>query len=111
MGLYAKSVISGNTIDMVGDVRAQTLREYLEAVNTLFALRGYPQPTNFAIKSQPPALFYENAKTWESEPCRRTHITPLFLSELLAQARRDAMGLGLTTEMADWVTLGRYTGF
>ncbi len=65
MSLYAKSVISGNTIDMGGDVWAQTLCEYLEAVNALFAARGYPQPTNFAIKSQPPTFFYKNAKTWE----------------------------------------------
>ncbi len=63
VSLYAKSVISGNTINKGGDIWAQTLREYLEAVNALFADRGYPQPTDFAIKSQPPTIFYENTKT------------------------------------------------
>ncbi len=36
---------------------------------------------------------------------------PLFLSELLAQARRDSTGLSLTAAMADWVLLDRYTCF
>ena len=69
VSLYTKSAVTGNTIDR-GEVRAQTVREYLEAVNDLFELRGHPPPTNFALKGHPPALFYENVKTWESKPNR-----------------------------------------
>ena len=86
------------------------MREYLEAVNALFIERGYAPPVDFSQKRQGPALHYENVKTWEGEPERRTHMQPAFLDELLARAKLDSSGLADISLVRDIVVLGRYTG-
>ncbi|KAL7523451.1 hypothetical protein ACHAWF_001168, partial [Thalassiosira exigua] len=109
VSLFAHDIIAGNGIKS-SDLRAQTVRGYLESINTMFEERGYDPPTDFSLKQAPPALFYENCKTWEEEPNRRTHMQPPFLSELLSRAKLDSSGTGLISLVADLVVLGRYTG-
>ena len=103
-------IIGGNNINQL-ELRAQTIREYLAEVNNLFSSRGYDEPVDFSRPDRPPALFYHNVKTWESEPNRRTHITPEFLSEFFTRANDDPTGLSFTSAMLDWTILGRFTGF
>lgn len=110
VSMYAVDIISGNNINKL-PLRAQTVREYLEAVNELFDERGYERPTNFEQKRSAPTLFYENLKTWESEPNRRTHITQVFLDEFIKLAEEDvASPYSIVHAMLDWTKLGRYTG-
>ena len=56
--LYAID-IRVNNINL-GTMRAQTIREYLEALNDLFEERGYASPVDFSDKSLPSTIFYEN---------------------------------------------------
>lgn len=109
VGCFAIDIIAGNNIKL-SEMRAQTVREYLESVNKLFTSRGYDAPTDFNQKKVMPALFYENLKTWETEPNRRTHMTPEFLAELLARADKEESFLSFTSAMRDWALLGRYAG-
>ena len=108
--MYAIDVIAGNTIRGHLELRAQTVREYLDSVNNLFTDRDFDPPIDFDLDDQPPALFYKNVKTWEAEPNRRTHLTPEFITELAARADQDTTGLGFIATMHDWTILGRYTG-
>ena len=94
----------------MNELRAQSVKEYLQSVNTLFITHDFAPPINFDLKKAPPALFYENVKVWQNEPNRRTHLTPEFLSELLHRAKKDKAGTGLIAAMADFTILGRYTG-
>ena len=107
--LYAID-IRVNNINL-GTMRAQTIREYLEALNDLFEERGYASPVDFSDKSLPSTIFYENVKTWEKEPNRRTHLTAEFLAALRKRAKGDDSSLGLEAAMLDFVILGRLTGF
>ncbi len=109
VSLFANDIIAGNNINSMS-IRAQTVREYLDSVNDLFASRGFTRPVDFGDRSSPATVFYENVKTWEKEPNRRTHITPEFITELRSQADRDLAGLGLVSAMLDFTLLGRYTG-
>lgn len=109
--MFTVDIISGNNINKM-PLRAQTVREYLEAINELFEESGYDKPTNFEQKKTAPTLFYENAKTWESEPNRRTHITQVFLDEFKKLANVDASNPNsIIQAMLDWTKLGRYTAF
>lgn len=110
VSLYAVDIIGGNNINQL-ELRAQTIREYLAEVNNLFSSRGYNEPVDFSRPDRAPALFYHNVKTWETEPNRRTHITPEFLSEFFTKANDDPTGLSFTSSMLDWTILGRFTGF
>ena len=83
-----------NTINFL-ELRAQTVGEYLDAINDLFCSRGFNEPVDFDNKTSAPVIFYEDVKTWENEPERRTHITPEFLAELRSRAQLDKSGLGL----------------
>lgn len=95
---------------MLDNLRAQTIREHLEAVNLLFTDRGYQPPVDFTTKRKGPALFYNNVKTWETEPNRRTHMGPEFLREFKNRAASDPSGLTFYPAMYDWILLGRYAG-
>ena len=89
------------------------MREYLDAVNEMFEYRGYDAPIDFSLKHEPPALFYENVKTWEEEPNRRTHMTPEFLAEFIRRAAlesKTSKGLSFVEAMLDFALLGRFTG-
>jgi hypothetical protein len=115
VALYAVD-IRVNNINL-GTMRAQTIREYLESLNELFEERGYINPdtrvypVDFSNKTLPSTIFYENVKTWEKEPNRRTHLTAEFLSALRKRADSDPSSLGLEAAMLDFVILGRLTGF
>ena len=94
----------------MNELRAQSVKEYLQSVNNLFIAHDFAPPINFELKKAPPALFYENVKIWQNKPNRRTHLTPEFLSELLLRAKKDKASTGLVAAMADFTILGRYTG-
>lgn len=51
-------------------------------MNDLFEKRGYASPVDFSDKNLPSTISYENVKTWEKEPNRRTHLTAEFLAAL-----------------------------
>ena len=87
VSLYAVDIIGGNNINQL-ELRAQTIREYLAEVNNLFHPEAI-EPVDFSRPDRAPALFYHNVKTWETEPNRRTHITPEFLSEFFTKANDD----------------------
>ena len=106
---YAIDIIAGKNIRL-NDLRAASIKEYLKSVNTLFIDRGFLPPINFALPKEPPALFYENVRLWETEPNRRTHLSPEFLAELFTRAKKDTTGLGFIRAMSDFTILGRYTG-
>ena len=94
----------------MNELRAASIKDYLKSVNKLFVERGYDPPIDFSLKHEAPALYYENVRLWETEPNRRTHLSPEFLSELFARAKKDTDGLGFVSSMKDFTILGRYTG-
>ena len=62
VGLYTVDLIDGNTITR-DILRAQTIREHLEAVNHLFIQHGYTPPVDFDDPTCHASLFYNNVKT------------------------------------------------
>ena len=107
--LFTQDIISGNNIKSK-ELRSATIREHLDAVNDLFEDRGYHPPIDLTNLSSGAGLYFQNVKTWEKIPNRRTHITPEFLAELMKRAKQDKDGFGFTSSILDWVLLGRYTG-
>lgn len=110
IALFTVDLIEGKNITQ-RELRSQSIREYLCAINELFTDRGYDPPVDFDDKHNSAVIFYNNLKTWENEPNRRTHITQEFLLELFRRANDEPnAGLGFSSSLKDWVILGRYTG-
>ena len=109
VALYANDIARGHNINLK-ELRAQTVREYLEAINDLFTERGYKKTVDFNNKLSPSTIFYNDVLTWEEEPNRRTHITPEFLDEFFRLTKEEANDLEFIPAMLDWTLLGRYTG-
>jgi hypothetical protein len=107
--LFTQDIISGNNLKKK-ELRSATIREHLDALNELFEDRGFDPPIDLTNKSSGAGLFFQNVKTWENVPNRRTHITPEFLDELTKRAKQDKDGLGFTSSILDWTLLGRFTG-
>ena len=108
--MFTQDIILGNNLKSKSELRSATIREHLDALNDLFTERGYDPPVDFNLKTEGSALFYENVKTWERVPNRRTHFTPEFLNELIRRGQQDADGLGFAASIMDWSLLGRFTG-
>ena len=109
--MYTKSLIAGNNLRGI-ELRAATLKEYLEAVNDLFVQKKCPLPIDLNNpKACPAANFYEQIKTWETEPNRRTHMTPEFLQQLLTLADKIDDKDTFVPVLVDWTIMARYGGF
>lgn len=111
--MYTESLIEGATI-RGEELRSATIRGYLSAANALFAAKGFPAPVDLSRPDSCHATsLIENVKTWENEPNRRTHMTPLYLRELMKRADdfRPTNPDSWFPVMVDWILLGRYTGF
>ena len=91
-------------------MRAQSVREYLEAVNALFVERGFHSPVDFAGEAGPAYTLYEVVKTWEEEPNRRTHLTPEFIEAVRERASHDKSQNGFSNAINDHIILGRCNG-
>ena len=108
--LYTQHIIEGKNIPGT-ELRAQTIMEYLDAVNALFVDRGFEPVADLRdSRNCKCCKLYDMVKTWENEPRRRSYLTHEFMVELFARAGSDATGLGFTRAMLDWTLLGRYTG-
>ena len=108
--LYTQHIIEGKNIPGT-ELRAQTIMEYLDAVNALFVDRGFEPVADLRdSKNCKCCKLYDMVRTWENEPRRRSYLTHEFMGELFARAGSDATGLGFTRAMLNWTLLGRYTG-
>ena len=109
--MYTKSLIDGNNIFGI-EMRAATIRGYLDAVNDLFRAKDCTLPIDFdQLKTNPSAIFYDQIKTWEEEPNRRTHMTPEFLHELLTRANAEQDQDSFIPVVRDWTAMARYAAF
>ena len=87
-------------------MRASTIREYLEAVNSLFVAKQCTPPINFKNPSKnSPAMFYEQIKTWKEEPTRRTHMTSEFLHALFIRADHTVDKDSFVLVVMDWTIM------
>ena len=108
--LFTQDIILGNNLKKKQELRSATIREHLDALNDLFTDRGYEPPVDFNSKTKGSVLYYENVKTWEKIPNRRTHFTPGFLDEIIKRGKQDKDGLSFASSIMDWCILGRFTG-
>ena len=108
--MYAMSLCEGYNINAI-EMRSNTIKGYLEAVNWLFRSRGFTEPIDFSDKNNIATRLFELVKIWEDEPTRRTHMTPEFLSQIVKQASNSPGSDSLENVLFDWIVLSRYTGF
>jgi hypothetical protein len=60
VAIYAKFVMCGINYYNKDNLRSSTLRGYATAVNTLFQLRGFKQPTNLSSPSNMAGIIINN---------------------------------------------------
>ena len=110
--MYAQSLAEGHTLQRK-ELRSQTIREYLEAINLLFTSHSFDAPVDFDDKKSISTNVYDSVKTWESEPNQRTYMAPEVLAALMTKAAAVAQNApdSLIPVVCDWVLLSRYTGF
>ena len=112
LGMYAQSLAEGHTLQRK-ELRSQTIREYLEAINLLFTSHSFDAPVDFNDKKSISTNVYDSVKTWESEPNQRTYMAPEVLAALMTKAAAVAQNApdSLIPVVCDWVLLSHYTGF
>ena len=87
--MYIMSLTEGYNINALElEMRSDTLREYLCAVNHMFKSQGFKIPVNWDDKSNTLVQFVAAVREWENKPPQRTHMTPKFLDELIRQAKK-----------------------
>ena len=64
------------------DVRSKTVRGYIEAVCNLFFLRGFPEPVDFADKSNMVSILVHNLEREEEIANQRAPLTNEIIAEL-----------------------------
>ena len=108
--MYAKSLTEGYNINGI-EIRSDSLRGYLTAVNHMYKSRGFDIPVDWDDKSNISVKFCDAIREWEKEPTRRTHMTPALLAELIKQADASSKPDSFPKVILDWAVLSRYTGF
>ncbi len=63
-------------------LRSSTLRGYVTAVNTLFQLRGYKQPTKLSNPSSMPGIIINNLIKEETVASQRSPLDSAIFAEL-----------------------------
>ena len=111
LAMYTKALIAGINLRGI-ELRAESIKGYLLAANSLFAAKGYPEPVDLSDPDTcPSANFYKQIRTWEKEPNRRTHMTPEFLQQLITQADATADKDSFVCVVVDWTIMARYAAF
>jgi hypothetical protein len=65
-----------------GVLRSSTLWGYATAVNTLFQLRGYEQPTKFSNPNNMPGIIINNLIKEETVASQRSPLDSIIFAEL-----------------------------
>jgi hypothetical protein len=86
--------------------RSATLRGYLQAINTLFSLRGFKIPCNLSDQTNMCTLIINNR---EIEACRRSPITNSMYAAIIA-AKNQSIKDSIDDIFADWLSLIQITG-
>ena len=108
LACYGVSLVKGETIRGTM-IRKTTLVRYINAALKLFAIRGIPNPRETAdvdlVK-----IIIDAVGQYEQVPKRRLMISDAMMLEIIDMAEKSHPD-SLTAAIADWIILGRYTGF
>jgi hypothetical protein len=80
--VYIKLVMCGINYYNKDVLRLSTLRGYVTAVNTLFQLRGYKQPTKLSNPSNMPGIIINNLIKEETVASQRSPLDSAIFAEL-----------------------------
>jgi hypothetical protein len=82
VAIYAKFVMWGINFYNKDVLRSLTLRGYATAVNTLFQLRGFKQPTDLSNPSNMPGIIINNLIKEETVASQRSPLDSTIFAEL-----------------------------
>jgi hypothetical protein len=82
VAIYIKFVMCGINYYNKDILRSSTLRRYATAVNTLFQLRGYKQPTKLSNPSNMPGIIINNLIKEETVASQRSFLDSAIFAEL-----------------------------
>jgi hypothetical protein len=82
VAIYAKFVMCGINYYNKDVLQLSTLRGYATAVNTLFQLRGFKQPTNLSKTSNMPGIIINNLIKEETIASQRSPLDSTIFAEL-----------------------------
>lgn len=108
LACYTTYLVDGNNIKNL-ELRAETVKLYLSAVNALFKARGFPPPVNFKDPHNRPAQLYRNCKKWQKLPARRHPLTPQMFSIMFTLAAKGGPD-SFAASLLDWALVGRGMG-
>lgn len=92
LGCYAKYVALGDNWKNMTEVRSKTTRGYLEAVETLFKLRGYKSPIVWDDDQNLAAMVVKNLEKQEEIANQRSSLTNEIFAELIRRGNEAEKG-------------------
>ena len=91
-------------------LRSSTLRGYATAVNTLFQLRGYKQPTKLSNPSNMPGIIINNLIKEETVASQRSPLDSAIFAELQWAASSSHLHDSDQNLLFDMLTLSHFIG-
>ncbi len=108
--IYAKFVMCGINYYNKDFLRLSALRGYATAVNTLFQLRGFKQPTNLSNPSNMPGIIINNLIKEETVASQHSPLDSTIFAELQQAASSSHSWDSDQNLLFDILTLARFIG-
>ena len=110
VAIYIKFVMCGINYYNKDVLRSSTLRGYATAVNTLFQLRGYKQPTKLSNPSNMPGIIINNLIKEETVASQRSPLDSAIFAELQRAASFSHSHDSDRNLLFDMLTLSHFIG-
>eukprot|EP00956_Cyclotella_meneghiniana_P025971 scaffold55231_cov74-Cyclotella_meneghiniana.AAC.1 len=114
MATWAQSLFTGENYNGIVDLRATTVKGYLEAAQQLLITAGYKHDEGLPLdknNSKESDIFIAKIRKYESLPEKREIIDDNMLLEIFYKRSLEADTDSLDQVFFDWLAVGRYTGF
>jgi hypothetical protein len=108
VAIYIKFVMCGINYYNKGVLRSSTLRGYATAVNILFQLRGYKQPTKLSNPSNMPGIIINNLIKVETIASQRSPLDSAIFTEFQQAASSSHLHDSNRNLLFDMLTLSRF---
>ena len=110
VAIYIKFVMCGINYYNKDVLQSSTLRGYVTAVNTLFQLRGYKQPTKLSNPSNMPGIIINNLIKEETVASQRSPLDSTIFTELQQASSFSHSHNSDRNLLFDMLTLSRFIG-